>query len=146
MFVGLIRHLYPRARIVHCLRDPLDTCYSLYTRLFTTGHPFSYEQGELGRFHRLYQRLMADWSRLLPEATLPVVYEELVADLETGARRLVAHCGLPWDEACLSFHTARRPVRTASLAQVRQPVYTSAVGRWKRYEKELAPLKAALED
>ncbi|HEV2332676.1 MAG TPA: sulfotransferase [Gammaproteobacteria bacterium] len=145
VFVGLIRRLYPKARIVHCLRDPLDTCYSLYARLFTTGHPFSYELGELGRFHRMYRQLMADWSRLLPEATLPIVYEDLVVDLETGARRLVAHCGLPWDEACLRFHAARRPVRTASLAQVRQPVYTSAVGRWRRYEKELAPLKAALE-
>ena len=145
VFVGLIRLLYPRAHIIHCRRDPLDTCLSCYTKLFTTGHPFSYDLRELGRFHRMYQELMAGWRRLLPEGTvLEVVYEELVADLETGARRMVDHCGLPWDETCLSFHTAARPVRTASLAQVRRPIYSSSVGRWKNYDKELAPLKEAL--
>ncbi len=145
VFVGLIRLLYPGARIVHCRRDPMDTCHSCYTKLFTTGHPFSYELGELGRFHRMYQRLMAGWRGLLPEgAMLEVVYEDLVADVEAGARRLVEHCGLAWDPVCLSFHTAARPVRTASLAQVRQPIYSSSVGRWKKYEQELAPLKEAL--
>lgn len=146
VFVGLIRRLYPGARIVHCVREPMDTCYSLYSKLFTTGHPFSYDLGELGRFHRLYQWLMAAWAERLPDATFTLCYEELVADVERGARRLVAYCGLPWDEACLRFHNAARPVRTASLAQVRRPVYTSSVGRWKCYEQELAPLKAVLEE
>ena len=123
-FVGLMRLLYPQARIIHCVRDPLDTCLSCFTKLFTTGHPFSYDLRELGRFHRMYQGLMAGWDRLLPAgAVLQISYEGLVADLEGGARRLVEHCGLPWDEACLSFHTTARPVRTASLAQVRQPIY-----------------------
>jgi Flp pilus assembly protein TadD len=145
VFLGLMRLLYPNARIIHCLREPLDTCLSCYTKLFTTGHPFSYDLKELGRFHRMYQELMAGWRRLLPEgAVLEVVYEDLVEDLEGGARRLVEYCGLPWDDACLSFHAAARPVRTASLAQVRQPIYTSSVGRWRQYEKELAPLKEAL--
>ena len=145
VFVGLMRLLYPKARIIHCLRDPLDTCLSCYTKLFTTGHPFSYGLGELGRFHRMYQGLMAGWRDMLPQDTmLELRYEELVSDLEGGARRLVEHCGLPWDDACLSFHTATRPVRTASLAQVRRPIYTSSVGSWKRYEKELAPLREAL--
>ena len=145
VFVGLIRLLFPQARIIHCVRDPLDTCLSCYTKLFTTGHPFSYELGELGRFHHLYQELMAGWRRLLPEdAVLDMVYEELVADVEAGALCLVEHCGLPWDETCLDFHRSARPVRTASLAQVRQPIYSSSVGRWKVYEKELAPLKAVL--
>ena len=147
VFLGLMHLLYPRARIIHCRRDPMDTCLSCYTKLFTTGHPFSYELGELGRFHRMYQQLMTGWQRLLPEgAVLEVVYEELVANFESGTRRLVGHCGLPWDDACLSFHTAARPVRTASLAQVRQPIYSSSVGRWKRYASELAPLKEALGD
>ncbi len=147
VFVGLIRLLFPRARIIHCVRDPLDTCLSCYTKLFTAGHPFSYELKELGRFHRMYQGLMAGWRGLLPQdAMLEVVYEELVADVEAGARRLVEHCGLPWDPACLSFHSAARPVRTASLAQVRQPIYSSSMGRWKKYEKELAPLKEALSE
>ena len=132
---------------MHKLPYPMDTCLSCYTKLFTTGHPFSYELGELGRFHRMYQQLMTGWQRLLPEgAVLEVVYEELVANFESGTRRLVGHCGLPWDDACLSFHTAARPVRTASLAQVRQPIYSSSVGRWKRYASELAPLKEALGD
>ncbi|HEV2110454.1 MAG TPA: sulfotransferase [Gammaproteobacteria bacterium] len=145
VFLGLMRLLFPRARIIHCRRDPLDTCLSCYTKLFTTGHPFSYELGELGRFHRMYRELMAGWRRLLPSGSmLELDYEALVADFEGGARRLVDYCGLPWDEACLSFHTAARPVRTASLAQVRQPIYSSSVGRWKKYESELAPLKEAL--
>lgn len=144
-FVGLMQRLYPKARIIHCSREPLDTCLSCYSKLFTTGHAFSYELTELGRFHLLYQGLMAGWRRLLPEdAMLELPYEALVEDLETWARRLVDYCGLPWDEACLSFHATDRPVRTASLAQVRQPVYRSSVGRWKVYEKELAPLMAAL--
>jgi tetratricopeptide (TPR) repeat protein len=145
--VGLIRLLYPQARIIHCVRDPLDTCLSCFCKLFTTGHPFSYDLRELGRFHRLYQQLMAGWDRLLPAGSvLQLSYEGLVADLEGGARRLVEHCGLPWDEACLSFHTTARPVRTASLAQVRQPIYSSSVGRWRRYEKELAPLMETLRE
>jgi len=145
VFVGLIRLLYPRARIIHTVRDPLDTCLSCFCKLFTTGHPFSYELGELGRFHRLYQELMAGWRRLLPAGgMLELGYEELVKDFEGSARRLVEYCGLPWDDACLSFHTTARPVRTASLAQVRQPIYASSVGRWRRYEKELAPLMEAL--
>lgn len=144
-FLGLMRLLYPQARIIHCLRDPMDSCLSCYTKLFTTGHPFSYDLKELGRFHRMYQELMAGWRRLLPEgAVLEIAYEDLVEDLEGGARRLVEYCRLPWDDACLSFHTTDRPVRTASLAQVRQPIYKSSVGRWKQYEKELAPLKEAL--
>ena len=145
VFLGLMHLLYPGARIVHCRREPMDTCLSCYTKLFTTGHPFSYDLGELGRFYRMYRGLMAGWQRLLPAgAVLEVVYEDLVADVEAGARRLVEYCGLPWDPACLNFHATARPVRTASLAQVRRPIYASSVGRWKRYEQELAPLKEAL--
>ena len=147
VFVGLMRLLYPRARIIHCVRAPLDTCLSCFSKLFTTGHPFSYDLRELGRFHRLYQGLMAGWDRLVPAGSVRQrSYEGLVPDIEGSARRLVAHCGLPWDEACLSFYTTARPVRTASLAQVRQPIYSSSVGRWRRYEKELAPLMEALRE
>ena len=147
VFVGLMHVLYPKARIIHTQREPLDTCLSCFTKLFTTGHAFSYELRELGRFHRFYQELMAGWHRLLPVgAMLDLPYESLVGDFEAGVRRLVEYCGLPWDDACLDFHAADRPVRTASLAQVRQPIYTSSVGRWKKYKKELAPLIAALDD
>ena len=144
VLVGLISLLYPDARIIHCSRDPLDTCFSCYSKLFTTGHPFSYEQGELGRFYRMYAQLMQHWRDVLPGRMLELHYEELVADLKGQARRLVAHLDLPWDEACLQFHETARAVRTASLAQVRRPIYKDSVGRWKNYEEELAPLKVAL--
>jgi Tfp pilus assembly protein PilF len=145
VFVGLVSLLYPQAKIIHCSRDAMDTCFSCYSKLFTTGHPFAYEQGELGRFYRMYDALMAHWRAALPGRMLELRYEDLVADLEPQARRLLAHLDLPWDEACLRFHESTRGVRTASLAQVRQPIYKDSVGRWKRYEKELAPLKAVLD-
>ena len=145
--VGLIHLLFPRAVIVHCTRDARDTCLSNFSKLFTTGHGFSYEQGELGRFHRMYAELMAGWRAALPEGRLHELnYETLVADIEGESRRLVAACGLGWDPACLRFYDTPRSVKTASLAQVRRPVYASSVGRWRLYEKELAPLLSALAD
>lgn len=143
--VGVIHRLFPRARIVHCVRDPLDTCLSCFTKLFTTGHPFSYELGELGRFYRMYAALMQAWRERLPATALfELRYEELIGDLEGQARRLVEYCGLPWDGACLRFHETTRVVRTASLAQVRRPLYASSVGRWRHYERQLKPLMDAL--
>lgn len=143
--VGLIHILFPQAHIIHVQREPLDTCLSCFTMLFTHGHAFSYELGELGRFYRMYAGLMDGWRKVLPPGRmLEVRYEELVADLDTQARRLVSHCGLPWDDACLDFHSQRRAVKTASLAQVRRPIYSSSVGRWRNYERHLAPLKEAL--
>ncbi|MGH8282854.1 MAG: sulfotransferase family protein, partial [Gammaproteobacteria bacterium] len=143
--VGLIHLALPRATIIHCVRDPLDTCVSCFSKLFTTGHHFSYELGELGRFYRLYEELMAHWRTVLPPGRmLEVRYEDVVKDMEEQARKLLAFCGLPWDDACLRFYEISRPVRTASLAQVRQPIYASSVGRWKRYEKYLDPLRQAL--
>jgi len=143
--VGLIHIAFPRARIIHCVRDPLDTCVSCFSKLFTTGHAFSYELGELGRFYRLYEELMQHWHTVLPAGRmLEVRYENVVTDLESQARRLVEFCGLPWDDACLRFHEHRRTVKTASLAQVRQPIYASSVGRWRRYTQYLEPLGQAL--
>ncbi len=144
VFVGLVSLLYPEARIIHCSRDAMDTCLSCYSKLFTTGHPFAYEQGELGRFYRMYDALMQHWRAVLPGRMLELRYEELVGDFEPQVRRVIAHTGLPWDDACLRFHESPRAVRTASLAQVRRPIYANSVGRWKVYEKELAPLMAAL--
>jgi tetratricopeptide (TPR) repeat protein len=144
VFVGLMALLYPEAKIIHCSREPLDTCLSCYSKLFTTGHPFAYELRELGRFYRMYDALMEHWRRALPERMLELRYEDLVKDFEGQSRRLVAHLDLPWDEACLRFHESSRAVRTASLAQVRRPIYKDSIHRWKRYEKELAPLAAAL--
>ena len=144
VLVGLVSLLYPQAKIIHCSREAMDTCFSCYSKLFTTGHPFAYEQGELGRFYRMYAGLMQHWQQALPGRMLELRYEELVADFEPQVRRLVAHLELPWDEACLNFHESRRAVRTASLAQVRRPIYKDSVQRWKHYQRELAPLEAAL--
>jgi tetratricopeptide (TPR) repeat protein len=144
-WVGLIRLMLPRARIIHCRRDPIDTCLSAYTRKFSHGQPFAYDLGELGRYYRAYDALMAHWRGLLDaDHFLEVGYEAVVADLEGEARRLVAFCGLEWDEACLAFHQTRRAVRTASVNQVRRPLYRTSVARWKPYEAQLGPLLEAL--
>ncbi|MDE2345898.1 MAG: sulfotransferase [Gammaproteobacteria bacterium] len=143
--VGLIHMAFPRARIIHCVRDPLDTCISCFSKLFTTGHAFSYELAELGRFYRLYSELMRHWQTVLPPGRmLEVRYEQVVNDTEGQARRLLEYCDLPWDPACLQFHSHRRTVKTASLAQVRQPMYASSIGRWRRYARYLGPLREAL--
>jgi tetratricopeptide (TPR) repeat protein len=143
---GAIRLTLPDARIVHCRRDPVDTCLSCYTKLFAGEQAFTYDQTELGRHHRAYQRLTAHWRALLPASHfLEVEYEAMVADLEGQARRILGFIGLPWDEACLRFHETSRPVRTASVNQVRQPIYATSVGRWRRHAAQLGPLLDALE-
>ena len=140
-FAGLIHLALPNARIVHTCRDPVDTCLSCFAQLFGAEQPFAYDLGELGRYYRGYARLMEHWRRVLPPGVvLDVHYEELVGDFEPQARRIVAHCGLDWDDACLSFHQTQRVVRTASVTQVRQPLYRGSVGRWRPAEAVLRPL------
>ena len=144
-FAGLIHLMLPNARIVHSKRDPVDTCLSCYSKNFVGRQRFAYDLKELGTYYRAYDRLMAHWRAVLPaDRYLEVAYEDVVSDLEGQARRLVAFCGLEWDEACLKFHEAPRPVRTASVNQVRQPIYRSSLGRWKPYERHLAPLLDAI--
>ncbi len=144
-FAGLIHMALPNAKIIHSVRDPVDTCISCFERLFTAEQNHTYDLVELGRYYQRYARMMAHWHRVLPAKTiLDVQYEEVVANLEKQAHRIIAYCGLPWDERCLSFHETHRPVRTASATQVRQPIYQSAVGRWRVYEKQLGPLLDAL--
>ena len=142
---GLIALALPDARIVHVRRDPTDTCFSCFSTLFAESIPYVYDLAELGRYYRGYEALMDHWRGLLPQGTmLDVLYEDVVADLEGQARRILAHCGLDWDARCLDFHHHRRSVRTASFAQVRRPLYDSSVGRWRDYEAFLGPLRAAL--
>jgi tetratricopeptide (TPR) repeat protein len=139
--IGLIHLMLPNARIIHIARNPIDTCLSCYSKLFTFGLYFSYDLAELGRYYRAYVELMAHWRSVLPPgAMLDVTYEDVVADLEGQARRLVDYCGLPWDDRCVSFHKSERPVRTASAVQVRQPLFRSSLQRWRRYETSLGPL------
>jgi tetratricopeptide (TPR) repeat protein len=139
--IGLIRLMFPNARIIHTMRDPIDTCLSCYSKLFNTGLPFTYDLAELGRYYRGYSELMAHWRSVLPPgAMLEVSYEDVVDDLESQARRLIDYCGLPWDPSCVDFHRSSRPVRTASAVQVRQPLFRGSVQRWRHYEASLAPL------
>jgi tetratricopeptide (TPR) repeat protein len=144
-FAGIIHLALPNARIIHTVRDPVDTCLSCFSKLFSAEQNHTYDLGELGRYHRRYQALMAYWHRVLPKGRiLDVRYEDVVADLEGQARRILDHCGLDWDARCLEFHRTKRPVRTASAAQVRKPIYQGAIGRWRVYEPYLGPLLAEL--
>ena len=145
--VPLIHLMLPNAKIIHVNRNPVDTCVSCYTRLFHRKQEHTYDLAELGRYYADYARLMAHWRKVLPAgAFYNVQYEAIVADQEGEARKLLAYCGLEWDDACLDFHKTERQVRTASVVQVRQPIYTSSVERWRKYEKHLGPLLDALGD
>lgn len=145
LYAGVIPLALPGARIIHCRRDPVDTCLSCYSKHFGGEQAFAYDLAELGRFHRAYETLMARLKEVLPaQRFIEVDYEAVVDDLEGQARRLVDFIGLPWDDACLDFHKTRRVVRTASVAQVRQPIYTTSKGRWRKHAAQLGPLLAAL--
>lgn len=145
--VGLIHLMLPNAKIIHVNRDPADTCLSCFTTLFNRKNEHTYDLAELGRYYAGYARLMEHWRKVLPAgAFLDVQYEDIVADQEAQARRLVEYCGLEWNDACLDFHRNKRVVRTASMTQVRQPIYQSSVQRWRPYEKFLGPLFDALGD
>ena len=140
-FVGLIHLAFPNARIIHARRDPIDNCLSCYSILFADGQAFTYDLNELGRLYKGYERVMMHWHDVLPPGVMiDVQYEELVENFESEARRILAHCGLEWSPACLEFHKTSRAVRTASATQVRQPLYATAVGRWRPYARMLQPL------
>ncbi len=143
LYLGLLAVLFPRARVIHCRREPLDVCLSCFFQYFK-GLSFSWDLDDLGRHNRDYERLMAHWRAVLPLPVFDVAYEELVADLEAVSRQLVAFCGLEWEADCLRFEENERVVRTMSRVQVRQPIYQSSVGRWRRYAAHLAPLMQAL--
>jgi hypothetical protein len=144
--LGFLCLAVPNAHIVHVRRDPLDTCMSCFSKLFAEGQlHFAYDLGELGRYYQSYARLMDHWRAVLPPgAMLEVQYEELVADPEPQARRLLAHCALEWDGACLRFYQTRRPVRTLSAGQVREPLFRGSVGRARPYREWLGPLIEAM--
>ena len=146
MHAGLIHMMLPNAKIIHSRRDPVDTCLSCYSKLFGGEQSFTYNLAELGQFHRDYQALMAHWRAILPASSfLEVDYEQVVEDIETQARRMLDFIGVPWNSACLEFYETKRPVRTASVNQVRKPVYKSSTGRWRVHEKNLKPLLSALK-
>jgi tetratricopeptide (TPR) repeat protein len=142
--VGLIHSMLPNAHIIDVRRHPMDSCFSTYKQHFAEGQSFSYDLEDLGRYYRCYLSLMDHWDAVLQGKVLHLQYEHLVRDPETHIRRLLAHCGLNFEPACLSFHETKRPVRTASAEQVRQPLYASGVGYWKNFETQLEPLRRAL--
>ena len=144
LHLGLIASLFPDATVVHCRRDPFDTCLSCFQHNFRSGNAFTADLGALGAFYRDYRRLMAHWQATLPLRMVEVTYETLVAEPEREIRRLIADAGLAWEEACLSFHATRRTVGTASQLQVRQAISRGGVGRWRNYAEQLRPLSAAL--
>lgn len=140
-FLGLINLMFPKARVIHTRRDPVDTCLSGFTKLFKDDMPHSYDLTELGRYYGKYRELMEYWEQVLPAGFLTTVdYEDVVADTEKEARRLIEFLGLDWNDKCLEFHKSDRPVKTASVAQVRKPIYKSSVKRWKKYGAGLQPL------
>jgi Flp pilus assembly protein TadD len=145
--LGLIHLMLPNAKIIHCMRDPVDTCFSCYALRFTHGHEYSYDLGTMGRQYLRYRKLMQHWHSVLPPGRiLDVRYEDNVADPECEARRMLNYLGLPWDPACLKFNENKRTVQTASVTQVRKPIYSSSVARWKHFEKHLKPLLEIIAD
>ncbi|RME34024.1 MAG: sulfotransferase, partial [Gammaproteobacteria bacterium] len=142
-FLHLAAALFPRARVIHCLRDPRDACFSAWTHLFYRA-AYTFDLEELGRTWVATRRLLEFWREVLPIPVIPVRYEALVSEPEAQVRSLLEALGLPWDERCLRFHESDRVVHTASTGQVRRPLYTSSVGRWRNYERHLGPLLEAL--
>mgnify|MGYP002621724751 CR=1 FL=1 len=138
--IGFIKLLFPNASIIHCKRNALDTCTSIFLTFFNEGNYYSFDLEEIGRYYIDYERLMSHWLSLFPADILDVSYEELIGDQENISRQLVKHINLDWDDSCLNFYNNKRVVKTASNLQVRQPIYHSSVNRWKRYEEQLGPL------
>jgi hypothetical protein len=142
--LGVIAAAFPNATIIETVRDPMDCCTSIFLHDFAGRHGYAYSLENLGHYWRVQRRLMAHWHEVLPGRITTVRYEDMVADAPAQMHRLVAACGLAWDERCARFHDHERPVSTSSYAQVRQPIYGGAVGKWRRYERQLEPLRRAL--
>jgi tetratricopeptide (TPR) repeat protein len=144
MHLGLAAMLLPGARVVHCRRDPMDTCLSCFMTHFTSGHEFASDLKDLAILYRQYSRVMQHWEKVLPLRMTELSYEQLVTDPKTEVAKFLEFLGLPWDERCLNFHQKRRFVTTASVEQVRRPVYATSVGRWKNYGSQLRELATEL--
>lgn len=146
LYIGLTHLALPGAKIIHLRRNPLDSCYAMYKTLFRLGYPFSYSLQDVGRYYIAYHRLMDHWRACLPGRILDLDYERLVTDQEAETRRLLEFCSLEFEASCLDFHRHEGPAATASAAQVRRPIYSSSVGRWRCYERQLTPLAGKLRE
>lgn len=145
-FVGMIHAILPNAKIIHSRRHPVETCLSCYRIHFAEGHQWSYNLRELGQFYKRYWNLMKYWREEFPGVMYEVRYEDNVADVEGQSKKLIDYLGLEWNENCLNFYNVDRPVKTASVIQVRKPIYTTSTNRWRKYEKYLGPLLEELGD
>ena len=143
--LGLIWQLFPNARVIHCQRNPMDTCVSIFTLLFPEKILYGYDLYTLGAYYTQYERLMEHWQEVMPEQIFNIKYEDLIAKQEPTTQKLIDFLGLPWDENCLHYYENKRKVQTASDFQVRKPIYTSSIDRWKDYEQFLGPLKAGFK-
>lgn len=146
MYCGLIRKALPNARIIHLVRDPMDACYAVYKTLFTAAYHYSYDLQDLATYYATYDRLMQHWRDVMPGGLLDVRYEDLVTDTEKQMQRVLAWCGLDWEPGVLEFAADQRPSSTASAAQVRDRVHGDSIGKWRRYETGLEPLRRRLTD
>lgn len=145
--LGVVALLLPKARVIHCRRDPMDTCLSCYlSHLMPGKNPYAADLRHIGLVYRQYERLMLHWQKVLDIPIMDVSYEELIADQERVSREIIEFCGLPWDAQCLAFHASGRVAMTLSYDQVRLPIYSSSVGRWRRFERHLGPLQEALAE
>ena len=136
--------MLPNAKIIDARRDPMACCFSNFKQLFASGQEFTYSLSDIGRYYRDYVRLMQHWDTVLPHTVLRVQHEDVVNDLDGSVRRILEHCGLPFESACLEFHKNERSVRTASSEQVRQPIYREGLDQWRHFEPWLGPLRVAL--
>ncbi len=143
--VGLIQLLFPEAKVIHCKRDPMDTCLSIYFQDFSEVHQYAKDLFNIGTHYYQYNRLMDHWTTVLSIPILNVQYEDLVTDQEETTRKILNFCELDWNDDCLQFHNVKRTIDTASVDQVRQPLYSQSIKRWKHYEKHLDELKAGLQ-
>ncbi len=142
--LGFISLLFPKARVIHCRRHPMDICLSNYFQYYGPGSDPAYDLSGIGAYYRQYDRLMTHWRKVLPLRMYEIQYEELIANTQDNVMELIRFLDLKWEERCLSFHQNRRAVQTASTWQVRQPIYTRSVNRWQNYEEFLGPLKKSL--
>jgi tetratricopeptide (TPR) repeat protein len=145
LYAGMIRRALPNSRIIVLARDPMDSCFAMYRTLFSGAYPFSYDLSELAVYYAAWHCLIRHWQSMLGENLLVVQYEDLVQDYEATTRRILAYCGLRWDDACLAFQKQTKAVTTASAVQVRRPLYSSSVGKWRNYQEYLKPLSESLK-
>jgi len=146
IFLGLIALMFPQAKIIHCRRNPVDTCVSIYTQKLHSLHRYAHDLRDLGFYYCQYRRLMTHWETVLPGRIFTLHYEEIIRDQEGMSRKLIDYIGLSWDKRCLHFYETERLVRTSSQLQVRQPVYTISRESWRNYEPWLNPLIDTLGD